>query len=271
MNLAALISSETATAEDAILLLRHGNDSVAALRKSGATVEEYTALQPIGSKYDYWHPDRPRISYVCVIVDDKVYGVFKVTGVKAEGSSKELATAEYIQFDTDKPDRRCRLFSLELVPSIAAGQPVFGWDGGRTRTPVQRLGNEFFDEVSVGTPATGLLRDEVDSDFRARVEAALRDSSTDRQRRLANAPEVPAKVLVSAYVFNRNPDVVAEVLLRARGSCEKCKKPAPFARKKDGSPYLEVHHTIPLAADGKDNVANAIAVCPNCHREAHYG
>ncbi|WP_256325004.1 HNH endonuclease signature motif containing protein [Nitrosomonas sp. Nm132] len=42
-------------------------------------------------------------------------------------------------------------------------------------------------------------------------------------------------------------------------------------RKHDGSPYLEVHHKIPLAFGGEDTVVNAIALCPNCHREAHYG
>lgn len=72
-------------------------------------------------------------------------------------------------------------------------------------------------------------------------------------------------------VFNRNPDVVAEVLTRANGKCEGCSKPAPFKRKKDNSPYLEVHHKIPLAKDGEDKVENAIALCPNCHREKHHG
>nr|WP_275041241.1 HNH endonuclease signature motif containing protein [Halomonas meridiana] len=46
---------------------------------------------------------------------------------------------------------------------------------------------------------------------------------------------------------------------------------APFNRKSDGSPYLEVHHRKPLAEGGDDTVANAIALCPNCHRAAHYG
>ena len=44
-----------------------------------------------------------------------------------------------------------------------------------------------------------------------------------------------------------------------------------FNRKKDNTPYLEVHHIIRLADDGDDSVENAIALCPNCHREAHFG
>jgi 5-methylcytosine-specific restriction protein A len=61
------------------------------------------------------------------------------------------------------------------------------------------------------------------------------------------------------------------VLERASGICEQCNEDAPFKRKKDGTPYLEVHHRIPLSEGGFDTVGNAIAVCPNCHRELHYG
>ncbi|MBY8114030.1 HNH endonuclease [Vibrio fluvialis] len=38
-----------------------------------------------------------------------------------------------------------------------------------------------------------------------------------------------------------------------------------------GNPYLEVHHLIRLIDDGPDTPENCVAVCPNCHRELHYG
>lgn len=65
--------------------------------------------------------------------------------------------------------------------------------------------------------------------------------------------------------------MAAEVLDRATGKCERCDQPAPFRRASDGSPYLEVHHRKPLAANGEDTVENALALCPNCHRELHFG
>ncbi|MBD9578630.1 HNH endonuclease [Pseudomonas sp. PDM23] len=111
----------------------------------------------------------------------------------------------------------------------------------------------------------------VQVDFLQSVQKALQDSSEQRRTRLAKAPKIPSKKTVRAVVFNRNPDVVAEVLLRAEGKCEGCKEPAPFKRKSDSSPYLEVHHRIPLAQNGEDTVKNAIALCPNCHRERHFG
>lgn len=111
----------------------------------------------------------------------------------------------------------------------------------------------------------------VQDDFLQSVQKALQDSTEQRRDRLAKAPKKPSKKTVRTVVFNRNPDVVAEVLLRAEGHCEGCKEPAPFKRKSDSSPYLEVHHRIPLAQHGDDTVENAIALCPNCHRERHFG
>lgn len=79
----------------------------------------------------------------------------------------------------------------------------------------------------------------------------------------------PVALFALVRLVPRNPWVVAAVLMRANGVCEACKAPAPFVRK-DGRPYLEVHHVTPLSAGGQDTVANARALCPTCHREQHY-
>lgn len=60
------------------------------------------------------------------------------------------------------------------------------------------------------------------------------------------------------------------MLQQANGQCENCELPAPF-NGADGLPYLEVHHVRQLADNGTDTVTNAVALCPNCHRELHYG
>jgi 5-methylcytosine-specific restriction protein A len=39
----------------------------------------------------------------------------------------------------------------------------------------------------------------------------------------------------------------------------------------DGLPYLELHYVQGLADGGADAVSNAVALCPNCHREIHHG
>lgn len=38
-----------------------------------------------------------------------------------------------------------------------------------------------------------------------------------------------------------------------------------------GQRYLEAHHIVALACDGPDTVENVVALCPNHHREAHFG
>ena len=40
---------------------------------------------------------------------------------------------------------------------------------------------------------------------------------------------------------------------------------------KSGSIYLESHHIHPLSEGGADTIENVIALCPNHHREAHFG
>lgn len=104
-----------------------------------------------------------------------------------------------------------------------------------------------------------------------RVQVSLADSASARTKRLVQATQKPKVIYRVVREYDRNPDVVAEVLLRAKGCCERCSNPAPFVRRCDHTPYLEVHHIQQLAKGGDDTVANAIALCPNCHRESHYG
>jgi len=109
------------------------------------------------------------------------------------------------------------------------------------------------------------------SRFNKQVEKALSDSSEARKERLEHTNKRPTKTYRKVVDYIRNPDVVAEVLFRAKGICELCDTPAPFMRKSDGSAYLEVHHIIQLSKGGDDTVDNAMALCPNCHREEHFG
>jgi hypothetical protein len=277
MRLGELIAGEAGVPLDAVMLLRHGNNSVAHIRRCGSTVEEFTAIQPINSKYDFIHPDLPRIAVVAVIADDEVHGVYRVDGVDAEGTFYELGSDAYKRFDTERmvnePKRavlRCRRFVLHPLASIATGLRVVGWEG-RSRTPVQRQGSGFFDEIEVLPPPGASIERAIEASFEEQVADSLRLTRAARLQRLARAPAQPPRVEVTTFVFARNPDVVAEVLYRAGGKCEACHAPAPFERRTDRSPYLEVHHTTPLAAGGDDTVENAIALCPNCHRKAHYG
>jgi hypothetical protein len=74
------------------------------------------------------------------------------------------------------------------------------------------------------------------------------------------APRVP--VLRSGV--KRDPRVRTEVRKRSRGTCE---RPGCGARR-DYPGFIDVHHI--LAAENSDRSWTCVALCPNCHREAHY-
>ncbi|WP_407660138.1 HNH endonuclease [Limimaricola variabilis] len=57
---------------------------------------------------------------------------------------------------------------------------------------------------------------------------------------------------------------------RASGRCEGCNDAAPFLTAR-GRPYLEAHHIRRMTDGGPDDPRFMIALCPNCHRRAHYG
>ncbi len=107
------------------------------------------------------------------------------------------------------------------------------------------------------------------SEEKARAASQLTDDELHKFKLKLSAK--PVRKSVAAYVYERNPYVVQIVLRRAKGICELCQQPAPFHRKSDGTPYLEVHHKEQLANGGDDTIENAIAVCPNCHRKEHFG
>ncbi|WP_323087666.1 HNH endonuclease [Klebsiella variicola] len=111
---------------------------------------------------------------------------------------------------------------------------------------------------------------QVKSEFEVAVEAAAKLLPSERKQILEAESKIPELTVVTTRVYKRSPCVVAEVLLRAEGKCQSCKRDAPFL-KEDGTPFLEVHHIEWLSKGGEDSVENAIALCPNCHRQAHYG
>lgn len=70
-------------------------------------------------------------------------------------------------------------------------------------------------------------------------------------------------------VYERSPQVRSYILKRAGGSCEWCGQDG--FKTLSGSVYLETHHIQPLSENGSDTVENVVALCPNHHREAHFG
>ena len=103
------------------------------------------------------------------------------------------------------------------------------------------------------------------------LAAAKKLSEEERTKLLKEAPQKPKRIITTTTCFEYNPVVIATRLALAEGKCEKCGQEAPFISALDGMPYLEVHHIKSIAEGGEDTVDNTIALCPNCHKEIHFG
>ena len=73
---------------------------------------------------------------------------------------------------------------------------------------------------------------------------------------------------VVSEVFDSDRIVAEYAQRKADGVCQLCNRPAPF-RDRNGEPFLEIHHIIPLEEGGQDTIENVVALCPNCHRKMH--
>ena len=117
-------------------------------------------------------------------------------------------------------------------------------------------------------PHDQLVEDEREG--RDEVEGIPND---DLRRLRAAALEVPGEGQTPAEgrrkIWRRSRAVRRYVLLRADGRCEGCDTNAPFLRR-DGSPYLEPHHTRRISDSGPDHPRWVIALCPTCHRRVHH-
>jgi len=109
---------------------------------------------------------------------------------------------------------------------------------------------------------------ELDKTLERRVKKASTLSLDELKSRASKSPAKPGSRVATTTTYQRDPNVVNYTLKRANGICELCEQPAPF-NKKNGEPYLEVHHVEQLANGGEDTIENAAALCPNCHRKMH--
>lgn len=166
-------------------------------------------------------------------------------------------------YQTDKPEGAftCRGYRKVVAPTI---QELVSWVENNYGGNIKRCTR------CNPPPLEPLNLDHLHEELEAQVKKSTSNPSA-RKKRLATAPTKPEQIQVTTIVYRRNADVIAEVLERANGICESCNMHAPFTRTSNGTPYLEVHHHKRLADDGDDSVANAIALCPNCHRKSHYG
>lgn len=98
--------------------------------------------------------------------------------------------------------------------------------------------------------------------LRSRTLEELREVALSKAPLSSNAKEK------REAAYYRSEALKIYVVARSSGWCEGCGTEAPFQTRK--GPFLECHHLHRLADGGPDHPNNVVALCPNCHRRAHY-
>ena len=93
-----------------------------------------------------------------------------------------------------------------------------------------------------------------------------------------NKPKLKGEAIKVANVklFERDAKVAVNALVLAKYCCEVDCEHKTFKRKKDGLPYTEAHHLIPMKFSDDfeyslDIEQNVISLCSHCHNQIHYG
>lgn len=152
-----------------------------------------------------------------------------------------------------------------------------------SRRPEPRMGHEFIssswlkegDKVVIGNIGSALFAAKISASSYSEEEitADIFKKASDKTivDRAKRATGKPVKKVVSRNDFVRNPFVVRAAIIRSKGVCENPGCTRTLFPRDDGSPYMEVHHIIPLGEGGDDTLINVAALCPHCHRELHFG
>lgn len=88
-------------------------------------------------------------------------------------------------------------------------------------------------------------------------------------------PDREQTVISETVAFRRNPALAKTAIKKADYQCEYDAGHQSFIAS-NGKPYMEAHHLIPLSKQNDfekslNQVGNIVCLCPNCHKEIHYG
>jgi hypothetical protein len=154
------------------------------------------------------------------------------------------------------------LYKCERIEALAQQRGTLKVDwGSGTRSWRQKAGNQNKEILEMIQP----------NDIAEKVDSAKAVAKIEADE-LASDPV--RKERISDYI-ERGP-VGAMVKEAREGRCQICEalgaKPIAFI-KRDGTAYAEAHHVFPVSKLKAGSLAaqNIMVVCPNHHREIHYG
>lgn len=104
--------------------------------------------------------------------------------------------------------------------------------------------------------------------YPARTENEIVDSLFGEDE-TPTASQDPQTRTITVRIRQRNKDAVRDLKELYRHRCQISGDTYTFA-KRDGTPYTEAHHLIPLGSGGADDPRNMIIVSPLIHKMLHY-
>jgi len=269
----ALLAGPLSTRTEGSIEYRFQNISAVLQNLGKAWISGYKPASQVGSNVegqisaqieDYYSGERHH-QRVTFMVDRLPPETIRIAASKL-AAGEPFAYAESIAYDatTDEGSRLAPKSVIGFSGVLHYGAPLLSEDfaGGEGTKAFEKLRNSGL-IVAPKAPSEATPESQ---EFREKVRKRKRLGFDE----IPQGQAKPKKVITTATAFVRDLAVVAFVESDAGGICESCNSEAPFQRS-DGTPYLEVHHIQPLAEEGPDTVWNAAALCPNCHRECHYG
>lgn len=178
--------------------------------------------------------------------------------------------------------RRARIADAAFAEAYAATKPIRVIVNEGLRRPADMLGKDS-SKVELRILDTVNWRVQ-DYNFATGQLRLVRDISVTMPASPLSTSVAPVPIFVDQYtvetdrvhrkeftgwVYERSRTVRDAVLARASGVCELCGTRG--FQTASGTIFLETHHVVPLSENGMDQVENVVAICPNDHREAHYG
>jgi 5-methylcytosine-specific restriction endonuclease McrA len=208
----------------------------------------------------------------------------KCAYVPNDGQRKAIEAAGFSPAaDSSEPGKIINLtvWADPGVDSVAASYYLAKRSEQANRNPEPRMGRQLISEWlqpgdnlvigNIGSSVYVLKAGGLDDDL-AVAEGLVRSLPASVVHACATVAAGPAsRRSTSRMEFVRNPYVVAAALLRADNRCEVPACTRELFLRDDGTPYLEVHHLVPLSKGGADALFNVAALCPSCHREMHHG
>jgi len=142
------------------------------------------------------------------------------------------------------------LYTLEQLKTVASEQSAICWHPffvTHGATLIIRSHNDAFDDAEAVARSVGV--DVLTPAITVSTNAALGSVRSGR-------------------AYARDMKIRSVALEMARGRCERCDQQGFLTSS--GEFYLETHHVVEVSQRGPDTIDNVIAVCPNCHRQAHF-